>query len=137
MTYAPWLTGFEFAASIGVAGLLVRVPFAGVEHEDCDVVGQRDPAMLERAAVEQQRRPLATEERRRLVQDSRRHADGSLLRALARRSQVERINIEAGDVAKGHCYGHHESAGRAESGSLREVRLDSSSKSDIGTTQQL
>jgi hypothetical protein len=61
MTHASWLAGFELAASIGVARLLVRVPFTGVEHEDRNIVGQLDAAMLERAAVEQERCPFASE----------------------------------------------------------------------------
>ena len=61
MTRPSRVAGLELTTPVPVTRPFVGVPFAGAQHEDCGVVGQPDPTMLERPAVEQQRSPLAAE----------------------------------------------------------------------------
>src|SRR2546430_5701818 len=67
-------SGRDLALPFGVAGVLERVPLAGVDDENGEPVRERDVSVLERAAVEPEGRACAPEQRRRLNHDSARNS---------------------------------------------------------------
>jgi hypothetical protein len=75
--------------------------------------------MLERPAVQQQRRTGTAEERGRLIEDPGRHTDRALLRTLTRERQFERIELERGNLAERQRHGDLERARRTEARTLR------------------
>src|SRR2546430_16725797 len=80
--------------------------------------------MLERPAIEEQRAPLAAEQRGGLVEEPGGDAHGTVFRALARERKVERSDLELCDSAERECDDHPERAGGAEPGSLGKVGVD-------------
>jgi len=70
--------------------------FARVEHDDRDAVDKGNPAVLERTAVQQQRMACAPQQRRSLIENSRRDAERTLFGAPACPCQLERLDVEAG-----------------------------------------
>src|SRR6266540_1931514 len=86
--------------------------------------------MLERPAIEEQRAPLAAEQRGGLVEDPGWDAHGAAFRALARERKVERRDLELRDGAEREGDDHLERAGGAEPGSLGKVGVDRAVEAD-------
>jgi hypothetical protein len=86
--------------------------------------------MLQRRAVEQQRVPRTPEQRRRLVEDPRWNTRRRPLGALARPGDLQRLELEARDLAQRQRHGDLERAGRAEPGALREICVDAPAQPD-------
>ena len=82
--------------------------------------------VLERARVEQERVSGAAEQRRGLIHDPARDADGSMLGALQRAGEVERLDLELGDRAQSRRDRDLECRRRREAGADREVRAHGS-----------
>ena len=70
VAHASWVAGFELAATVAVTGPFVGVPLAGIEHEECDVIRKRHPAVVERPAIEEEGGPCTSEQRGGLVEDA-------------------------------------------------------------------
>jgi hypothetical protein len=90
----------ELLAPLRIAGRLMAVLDAGVDDDERRLGRNGDEPVLERAAVEQDRVTLATQERRSLVEDAARHADRPQLGALTRKRELERLELEIRDRAE-------------------------------------
>ena len=80
---------------------------------------------------------LATEERRGLVEDPARHADRPQLGPLARKRELERIELELRDRAECEPDGDLERSRRREARPHRQVRGDRSGETDRRPPEQM
>src|SRR5262249_2241413 len=119
-----------------VAGALEPALDAGLEDDETHVRRHRHEAMLERAAVEQDRSAPAAEDRAGLVEDPAGHADGPELGALAGERQLERLELEVGDDAEGERDRDLERGRRREARTRREVRRDRALEPDRRTPER-
>ena len=92
--------------------------------------GTADEPVLERRAVEQDRRARVAEHARRLVEDPARDADRAQLGALARERELERLELEVRDRAEGERDPDLERGGGREPGPGRQVRVDGGDEPD-------
>ena len=89
---------FELEASVAVAAGLERVPHPGVEDDERDAGWQRDESVLLGPAVEQQRVPLAAEQRARRVHQPHRNADRESLGRLRDPGQLDARQLVRGSA---------------------------------------
>jgi hypothetical protein len=91
--------------------------------------------MLERAAVEQERRSLQAEQGCGLVEDSGRNSDGAPLGALAGERELERIELEVGGSAQRERHHDLEGPRGTESGAPREIGVERALDPNRGTSE--
>ena len=110
---------------------------AGVDDDERGLGRDRDEPLLERAAVEQDGMALATEQRRRLVEDPARHADRSQLGALARERELERLEHEVRNRTERKPDRDLERRRRREARPDRQVDADRSGEADRRPAEQV
>src|SRR5947209_1992375 len=93
----------ELLPALCVPGMLVTARHARIDDEERGVLGDGNPPVLERRAVEQDRRVALAEHARRLVEDAAGNADGAELRPPACLRELERLELELGDRTEGEC----------------------------------
>src|SRR4029450_4628966 len=120
MADAPRIARLELAAAQRVARVLVPVSLTRVDYGNRELLRQLDPAIFERAAVEEQCGAFSREEGGGLVENPTRNADRTALRPLTGEHQLERLNHEVRDRAQRDRWGELECRRRAKPGPARK-----------------
>ena len=115
--------------------MLERAPDAGVEDDDAHAGWKRDVLVGERACVQQKRVAAATQKRRGLIHDPRRHADGPVLCAPERLRQVHTVDLEVRDAAETECRHDLERRRRREPHTGRETGGEPARDPDLGPAE--
>ena len=112
----------QLGAAVRVAGRLVAVRDARVDDHERGLLRHADEPVLERSAVEQHRVAFPAEQRRRLVEDADRSADGAELGAAAGLGKVDRLEAPVRDLAERERDGDLERGRRRQARPGRQVR---------------
>ena len=122
----------ELPLSLRITRVLERMPVAGVDDEDGEIVRQTHVPVLQRAAVEQEGRALAAEERCSLIHDPAGDADRTQLGSPARERQLDWLQREIRDRAERKADRDLERRRGAQAGARRQIRLYGSCDADRG-----